>query len=65
METIFPFSTNYFYIKSFSLVGGNVFPSSGNHLSANIYLLKFSNRNTTKRCEIYSKLTMKTPVQRH
>ena len=40
METIFPFSTNYFYIKSFSLVGGNVFPSSGNHFSANIYLLK-------------------------
>ena len=28
---------------------------------ANIYLLKVSNRNTKKRCEIFSKLTLKTP----
>ena len=25
------------------------------------YLLKVNNRSTTKRCEIYSKLTIKTP----
>ena len=28
---------------------------------ANIYLLKVNNRNTRKRCEICSKLTIKTP----
>ena len=28
---------------------------------ANIYLFKDNNRNTTKRCEICSKLTLKTP----
>ena len=31
---------------------------------ANIYLLKFNNRNTRKRCEICSKLTIKTPEWR-
>ena len=30
---------------------------------ANIYLLKFNNKNTRKRCEICSKLTIKTPKQ--
>ena len=29
--------------------------------SANIYLFKVNNRNTRKRCEIYSNLTIKTP----
>ena len=28
---------------------------------ANIYLFKVNNKNTRKRCEIYSKLTIKTP----
>ena len=28
----------------------------------NIYLFKFNNKNTRKRCEICSKLTIKTPV---
>ena len=28
---------------------------------ANIYLFKVSNRNTSQRCEICSKLTIKTP----
>ena len=32
---------------------------------ANIYLFKVSNRNTRKKCEICSKLTIKTPEQRH
>ena len=32
---------------------------------ANIYLFKFSYRNTGKRCGIYLKLTIKTPERRH
>ena len=28
---------------------------------ANIYFFKFNNRNTRKRCEVCSKLTIKTP----
>ena len=32
---------------------------------ANIYLFKVNNRNTGKRCEICSKLTIKTPERRH
>ena len=31
---------------------------------ANIYLFKVNNRNTRKRCEIFSKLTIKTPERR-
>ena len=31
---------------------------------AGVYLLKVNNRNTRKRCEICSKLTIKTPEQR-
>ena len=31
-----------------------------NNNPANIYLLKVNNRNTRKRCEICSKLTIKT-----
>ena len=31
------------------------------HLPAGIYLLKVNNRNTRTRCEICSKLTIKTP----
>ena len=31
---------------------------------ANIYLLKVSSRNTRKRCELCSKLTIKTPEPR-
>ena len=33
-------------------------------LPANIYLLKVNNRNTRKRCETCSKLTIKTPERR-
>ena len=32
---------------------------------AGIYLLKVNNRNTRIRCEICSKLTIKTPERRH
>ena len=35
-----------------------------NTYQANIYLLKVNNRNTKKRCEICSKLTIKTPERR-
>ena len=31
---------------------------------ANIYLLKVNNRNSRKKCEICSKLTIKTPERR-
>ena len=31
----------------------------------NIYLFKVNNRNTRKRCEIWSKLTIKTPERPH
>ena len=31
---------------------------------ANIYLLKVTNRNTSKRCEICLKLTIKAPERR-
>ena len=33
-------------------------------IPANIYLFKVNNRNTRKRCEICSKLTIKTPERR-
>ena len=33
-------------------------------LQANIYMLKVNNRNTRKRCEIYSKSTIKRPERR-
>ena len=33
--------------------------------TANKYLLKVNNKNTGKRCEICSGLTIKTPAQRH
>ena len=32
---------------------------------ANIYLIKFNNRNTRKKCEICPKLAMKTSEQSH
>ena len=31
---------------------------------ANIFLFKVNNRNTRKRCKIFSKLTIKTPERR-
>ena len=35
------------------------------HYPAGIYLLKVNDRNTRTRCEICSKLTIKTPERRH
>ena len=34
-------------------------------IPANIYLFKVNNRNTRKRCEIFSKFTIKIPERRH
>ena len=34
-------------------------------ITTTLYLVKFNNRNTRKRCEICSKLTIKTPERRH
>ena len=36
-----------------------------NYYPANIHLFKVNNINTRKRCEICSKLTIKTPERRH
>ena len=35
------------------------------HNPAGIYLLKVNNKNTRTRCELCSKLTIKTPELRH
>ena len=40
-------------------------PTKLGTLAAGIYLLKVNNRNTRTRCEICSKLTIKTPERRH
>ena len=34
------------------------------NIPVGIYVLKFSNRNTRTRCEIYSKVTIKIPERR-
>ena len=35
------------------------------NITTNIYLFKINNKNTRKRCETCSKLTIKTPERRH
>ena len=35
------------------------------NIPVNIYLLKVNNKNTNKRCEICSYLTINTPVKHH
>ena len=42
----------------------SVFLPSQGTFPAGIYLLKVNNRNTRTRCEICSKLTIKTPERR-
>ena len=41
------------------------FPKKNPNNPVDIYLLKGNNRNTRVRCEICSKLTIKTPERRH
>ena len=36
----------------------------GSNFPANIYLFKVNNKNTRKKCEKFSKLTIKTPERR-
>ena len=45
------------------IVWKHFFPIKENY-PANVYLLKVNNRNTIKKCEIYSKLTIKTLERR-
>ena len=49
---------------SYFVLAGSFFPESRGSSPARIYLLKVNNRNTKTRCEICSKLTIKT-VERH
>ena len=46
------------YLKQRNTLDNKIYPT-------NIYLFKVSNKNTRKRCEICSKLTIKTPERRH
>ena len=50
-----PFNTTWKTSKNFW------FLMFSGDISANIYLFKVNNKNTSKRCEICSKLTLKTP----
>ena len=43
---------------------GSSFYTNTTALPAGIYLLKVNNKNTRTRCEICSKLTIKTPKRR-
>ena len=55
------------FLKKFFLSRGFLKYTSNTwfeHFSANIYLFKANNRNTKKRCEICSKLIIKTPERR-
>ena len=46
--------------KNFSQISEAYLPHQLS-IPANMYLFKFNNRNTRKRCEIRSKLTIKLP----
>ena len=48
----------YFAINSLKMI------HSWKGYPANIYLFKVNNRSTKKKCEIFSKLTTKTPERR-
>ena len=68
MEPLMLMAMNYFREKVLSwmfdrLVNIPLY-SSSKVFSANFYLFKVNNRNTRKRCEICSKLTIKTPERR-
>ena len=69
MEPLMLMAMNYFREKVLSwmfdrLVNIPLY-SSSKVFSANFYLFKVNNRNTRKRCEICSKLTIKTPERRY
>ena len=52
------------YTKSQYQLWENSVSNFTKSLPANIYLLKVNNRNTRKKCEIYSKSTIKRPQRR-
>ena len=52
-------------MSTFQCAIGITFTSHFAFYTAGIYLIKISNGNTSKRCEICSKLTIKTPERRH
>ena len=52
-----PVKNDYISLKMFFLF------NSISRYPASIYLFKFNNRNVRKRCEIRSKLTIKTPLR--
>ena len=54
----------FFYLYDFFTERSLKIPNIFRTYPANIYLLKVKNRNTCKRCAIYSKLTIKTPERR-
>ena len=54
-----------FFGKEFLLTRKETFANLFQANSAIIYLLKVSNRNTSRRSEICSKLTIKTPERLH
>ena len=62
MVITFPCFANYdFATKAINLIIVDFWQFR--YYPANIYLFEVSNRNTRKRCEIYSELTIKTPEQ--
>ena len=62
MVIAFPCFANYdFATKAINLIIVDFWQFR--YYPANIYLFEVSNRNTRKRCEIYSELTIKTPEQ--
>ena len=52
-------------MRSFRCLYWELITHQPNQLPANIYLFKVNNKNTRKRCEICSQLTIKTPDRRH
>ena len=57
------FTGNYSEVLSFTIYEALTEPQAPN--PASIYLLKVDKRKARKRCEICSKLTIKTPERRH
>ena len=56
---------NHVFLKTMIWNSMKMYRIEKSHSSpVNIYLLEVSNKNTQKRCEIYSKLTIKTPERR-
>ena len=54
------------FVEVFNIiVCNNKYNEKGIICTANMYLFKVNNRNTRKRSEICSKLTIKTPGRRH